>query len=79
MKIVWNVKGFEVLKQDPGVQRDIVRRAKAIAKAAGDGYEVLEPNRYPRRDRAAIITATRKARLDNARNLTLVKALGAGR
>ena len=79
MKIVWNVKGFAALLQDPAVQADVTRRAKAIAKAAGDGYEVLEPNRYPRRSRAAIITASRKARLDNARNLTLVKALGAGR
>lgn len=79
MKIVWNVKGFETLKRDPGVQRDIVRRANAIAKQAGDGYIVLEPTQRPKRDRAAILTGTRAARRDNARNMTLVKALGAGR
>lgn len=79
MKIVWNVKGFETLKRHPGVQRDIVRRAEAIAKQAGDGYIVLEPTQHPKRDRAAILTGTREARRDNARNMTLVKALGAGR
>lgn len=79
IKIKWNPAGFAALLQAPAVQADVTRRAKAIAKAAGDGYEVLEPNRHPRRSRAAIITASRKARLDNARNLTLTKALGAGR
>lgn len=79
VKIAWNRAGFEALVQHPAVQADIVRRAKAIAAAAGDGYEVREPTQHPRRARAAVITATRQAREDNARNLTLVKALGAGR
>ena len=56
-----------------------MRRAEAIAKQAGDGYIVLEPTQHPKRDRAAVLTGTREARRDNARNMTLVKALGAGR
>lgn len=79
MKIVWDQAGFEKLRQDPTIQKDIVRRARAIAAAAGDGYEVREPTQYPNRDRAAIITATDRARKDNSRNMTLVKALRAGR
>ena len=43
VKIAWNRAGFEALVQHPAVQADIVRRAKAIAAAAGDGYEVREP------------------------------------
>uniref|UniRef100_A0AAU8B0M1 Type I neck protein n=1 Tax=Dulem virus 32 TaxID=3145750 RepID=A0AAU8B0M1_9CAUD len=78
MRIKWEKHGFRQLTQHPNVQADIVRRAKAVAAAAGDGYEVREPTQHPKRARAAVITATQRARLDNARNLTLVKALGAG-
>lgn len=79
MKIEWHNEGFEALRQDPEIQEDMVRRGEAIAKAAGEGYEVREPTQFPNRDRVAIITATNQARADNARNMTLVKSLQAGR
>lgn len=79
LRIKWNDKGFKALRQDPAVQADMSRRAEAVAAAAGEGYEARHPTQYPERDRAAVITATHQARSDNARNMTLVKALNAGR
>lgn len=79
MRIQWNRAGFGQLVQHPAVQRDIVRRAQAVAKAAGEGYIVLEPSQHPRRDRAAVLTGTGEARRENAKTMALVKALGAGR
>ena len=78
MKIEWNNEGFERLRQDPGIQEDMVRRGAAVAAAAGEGYELREPTEFPNRDRVAIVTATNQARADNAKNMTLVMSLGAG-
>lgn len=79
MRIDWHPAGFEQLLRHPSVQADLERRAQAIADQAGDGYEVRTPTRRTRRARVAVITTTNEAKRDNARNLTLVKALGAGR
>ena len=87
MKIVFNPEGFQALLQHPDIQEDLVRRGQAVAAAAdkslgdarGDGYEVREPTQFPNRDRVAIVTASNQARADNARNMTLIKSLGAAR
>lgn len=77
-RIKWNMRGFEQLRRDPGVAADIDRRARRIAAAAGDGYEA-SPYEGKSRHRASVITATHKARLDNARHNTLLGAMDAGR
>ena len=79
MKIKFHRQGFIDLVQHPRVQADLVRRAKDIAEAAGEGFEVREPGLAPRRDRVAVIAATVRANRRNARDMTLVKALEAGR
>ena len=82
VKIEWNEAGFDALRQDPGVQEHMAVLGGKVARAAGGhraGYELREPTEFPNRDRVAVITATPQARADNARNMTLVKALGAAR
>ena len=79
VKIEWNEAGFDALRQDPAVQKHMAALGGKVARAAGEGYELREPTEFPNRDRVAVITATAQARADNARNMTLVKALGAAR
>lgn len=79
MKIKFRRAGFTELVQHPKVQANLVRRARAVAAAAGDGFEVREPDRAPRRDRVAVIAATVRANRRNLRDMTLIKALEAGR
>lgn len=71
-------KGFDQLRKDPTMVADINARAKAIAKAAGPGYEV-SPRSGKKRHRASVITESYEAAKDNAENNTLLKALDAGR
>lgn len=60
------------------VGAELDRRAQAVAAAAGSGYKAL-PGMESRRERASVITATRRAIVDNSRNGTLLKALDAAR
>lgn len=77
-RIKWNVKAFRELRLDPGVMDDLERRADAIADAAGPGYEA-STFEGRNRGRASVITGDWKARIDNARNQTLLRNLDAGR
>lgn len=67
----------EVLKSSP-VNAELDRRARRIAAAAGAGYEAVDST-GKNRERSAVIASSYKARVDNARNNTLLRALGAGR
>lgn len=77
-EIKLNSKGVkQVLKHD-STRRAAEKRAKAIARAAGDGYEassMIGRNRA----RASVITATARARRDDAKRGTLLRSAGAGR
>jgi hypothetical protein len=67
----------QILKA-PGTRADIERRTRAVARAAGEGYEpsVVEGRN---RVRGSVITATYDARRDNGKNHTLLRALDAAR
>lgn len=58
------------------VQGRLDREARAIASSAGSGY-IAGSEVGPNRARAYVFTRTRKAIVDNARNNTLLRALGA--
>ena len=77
-EIKLNSKGIsQILKHDT-TRKAAEQRAKAIARAAGDGYEassMIGRNRA----RAAVITATARARRDDAKRGTLLRSAGAGR
>ena len=60
------------------VQKDLGRRARNIAQAAGPGFlatVIVGKNRA----RASVITATQQARMAEARNRALTKAIDRGR
>lgn len=80
-KIVWSKQAATNLRNDPKVKADLLRRAKRIAAAAGGeamGYKVTELTLEDSRG-AVSIMATGKAKFDNQRHHSLLKALGAGR
>lgn len=79
--IKWNVRGFQELRTDPKVAAELEKRAQAIARAAGDGFEAkpAETTRGRVRARAAVVSTTRRAAAAEARDHVLLKALDAGR
>lgn len=80
VKIKWNRSAFRALRTSAPVERELLRRAQKIRQAAGQGYEADSGITGGRgRARAAVWTATNKARIDNGRNQTLLRALDAGR
>lgn len=75
VRIKWRLAGFRELRLEPGVQNYIDQLAADIAARAGSGYEV-SPWQGKNRARSSVYTATYDARYDNARNQTLLRALG---
>ena len=79
VKIRWNIDAFRQIRLEPKVAADVHDRAERVAAAAGGGYEAF-PTANPRnRARAAVVTTSRRAMLDNARNQTLLRSLQAGK
>lgn len=79
MKLKWNRAAFRELRtNEPGVISDLRSRTNRVASRAGEGYK---GNVIAGRSRArgGVVTATRRAIRDNARNNTLVKSMDAGR
>ncbi len=80
-RIKWNRGAFAELRTLPAVMNELGGYADRIASAAGDGYEATTPavtgGRV--RGRAAVVATTAKANRDNAKNHTLLRALGQGR
>lgn len=79
VRIKWNLDGFRQIRVAPRVQAHIAQLAAEIATRAGDGYEtrpVETGEGRTARARVAVLTGTDEARRDNARNQTLLRALG---
>lgn len=77
-KIKVNPAEVGKLLKSPEVQRDLGRRVRNIAQAAGPGFlasVVVGRNRV----HASVITSTQQARMAEARNRALTKALDRGR
>jgi hypothetical protein len=78
IRVEVNSAGIQALLKSAEVQADLEARARKIAAAAGEGMEAS--SRIGKtRARASVITATRKARLAEATDRALTKALDAGR
>lgn len=73
-----NRAGVGQLLKSAEVQADLRRRAEAIAAVAGPGHRV-EVGSTGRRARAAVITDTLDAMLDEANDRNLSRAFDAGR
>lgn len=70
-RIEWKMSGFRELRRVDALRQLLHDYAKVGARAAGDGYIARAGDR-PTRARAAVITATYRARRDNLRNHTLL-------
>lgn len=81
VKFRWRSNVFREIRTMPGVLSELEARGARIASAAGDGYETSGAGVTGGRGRGrvAVFTATPDAMRDNARNHTLLSALGAGR
>lgn len=79
VKIVLNSSGIRKILQSRGVQRDLKRRADAIATAAGGGG--FEPSVVRGRNRAhaSVITTDHEAREAEADDRALTRSIDAGR
>lgn len=75
-KIEWNSAGFTEVMRSAGVQRLLKAEADRVARTAGDGYESELGTGGRTRSRAWARAATGKAIRDNAKNATLLRALG---
>lgn len=75
-RIKLNMAGFRELRNSPKVVADLTRRAEAVAASAGPGHKV-DVNRGRDRARAAVITDTIDAAIDEAQDRNLTRAIDA--
>lgn len=73
-KIKWNLAGFRALRTDPKVAADLRARAERVAAAAGDGFEVGDPQPPRNRAHEIVFTQSAAAKRDNNRLLTALQA-----
>lgn len=78
VKIVLHPGAIDELLKSPEVQADLAARGKRIAAAAGEGV-VSEPFVGKTRARNTVRTDTTDARIAEATNRTLTRAIDAGR
>lgn len=74
-----NDAAFIAVLKSEEVQGDLLRRAQAIAAAAGDGKFDVTPSFTPTRARVSVGTGDDAARRSEATNRSLTSALDAGR
>lgn len=79
MRLKYKREAFRQLRTtEQGVVQDLQKRTDRVATRAGSGYQG-NVTRGRSRARGGVVTATKRAIRDNARNNTLVKSMDAGR
>jgi hypothetical protein len=78
VRLVIHGHRFPEIMKSGGAQSVVRSKAQSIASAAGEGHKVVSEV-GARRARAAVITATWRARYEQGRNKRLTRAVGAGR
>lgn len=78
VRLEMNSAGFRALLRSQAFLEDVERRAQAIARQAGDGFEV-DARIGANRARASVRTATPEARRAEAEDKVLTAAIDAGR
>lgn len=79
VRIELNFRGVGDLLRSDEVAQDLRRRAERVAAAAGEGMEVDESRGSGGRRRASVRTATTEARLAEAKERRLTRAVDAAR
>lgn len=77
-KIRYHISAFQKIRRDPGVVRKLESAGRAVKDSAGDGYE-MSSSQGKTRWRVGVYTRTNRAKRDNARRNSLLKALDSGR
>jgi len=77
-RVELNSKGVRQLLRSPEVQADLARRAAAIARTAGPGFE-SDADTSATRSRAWVWPDTREAREAESERAALTSAIDAGR
>lgn len=83
VRIEWNLDGFKEIRHAPGVVADLERRGDAILNACGgeaEGYGMVSHQGAARpegRWQIEVGTVTPEAMVENARENTLIRNLGA--
>ena len=78
----WNVRtGYREFQRQAGVRAALEAAGGRIAAAAGEGVEVESQSASGSRGtpRVAVVTATAEAKLNEAKDRTLTRALDSGR
>lgn len=78
VRIQMSNAGVQAMLKSPGVQGLVDSSADRIATRAGTGYAAKSGTRSNTRARAFVVTETFEAMKDNARNATLLRAMGGG-
>lgn len=74
----WNLDAFHEMRRDPFLQSHIDNLARGIAQRAGPGFS-WKSRTDENRHRAIVFTGSQRAQYVNARDNTLLKALGGGK
>lgn len=84
-RIRHNIAGYYALRSEPGVRARLEQAGRSIhsevgGDAAGYGFDSRQGAKRPQgRWRVSVAALSFEARLDNARNHRLLRAMGAGR
>lgn len=76
MRIKWRIEGFRELRLSDGVERFVHDLAEDTASVAGDGFEAFPTLDARNRARSAVMPVTAAAAIRNAREQTLIRAIG---
>lgn len=76
MRIEFHDEGFIELLKSTEIEGALLSQAEVVADRAGEGYEAELGTGGKTRSRAFARAATGEAIADNARNATLLRALG---
>lgn len=71
----WNVKAFEQIRFTSAAAAACEKPGKAMMAQLGEGY-AMSSGRGKTRHRVGVYTRTNRAKRDNARHNSLIKALG---
>jgi len=78
MRMQWKMRGFKEVRTSDEVEALLRKVIDEMLDDLGEGYEGdVQTGRS--RSRGGVVTASREAREDNARNNTLLRALAAAR
>jgi hypothetical protein len=77
-KVKISQAALTAMLSSPEMESILLANGEPIASSAGPGYEAVLGSGGRTRSRVFVQTATFAARLDNARNATLLRAIGGG-